>query len=337
MVVGAEGDSGDSGFATHVCAGLSGLGLGDAPALCSGVSLDSIIEKLYDLNVGVVGTGAAQHERPHKPVLLLAVLELVDNGADATRVEWSETLRAAFKRSFEIVRQRDDRPNPELPFFHLRSDNGLWAPKIAEAGVVRDLAATPRVRDMGKVFAELDPELAAAVGDEHLRAQLKAALVARYFPTHSDALLGPAVVAEESPVADDEAQPGRSAAFRKKVLEIYAHKCTACGLQVRIGNPPLSLVDAAHLLPFASSHNDHPTNGLALCKNHHWAMDRAFIAPTPDGVWRASAQLIPHRSSGERELVELDGRRMIPPRDEAYRPSREGLSFRYEAMLAAQG
>ena len=66
-------------------------------------------------------------------------------------------------------------------------------------------------------------------------------------------------------------------------------------------------------------------------------MDRSFIAPTPDGVWRASAQLIPHRSSGERELVELDGRRLIPPRDDAYRPSQEGLSFRYEAMLAAQG
>jgi len=33
---------------------------------------------------------------------------------------------------------------------------------------------------------------------------------------------------------------------------------------------------ATHLIPFSESRNDHPTNGLALCKNHHWAMDRVM-------------------------------------------------------------
>ena len=31
------------------------------------------IEVLYRLNTGVIGTGACRHERPHKPVMLLAV------------------------------------------------------------------------------------------------------------------------------------------------------------------------------------------------------------------------------------------------------------------------
>ncbi len=26
---------------------------------------------------------------------------------------------------------------------------------------------------------------------------------------------------------------------------------------------------ATHLIPFSESRNNHPTNGLALCKNHH--------------------------------------------------------------------
>ena len=36
---------------------------------------------------------------------------------------------------------------------------------------------------------------------------------------------------------------------------------------------------ATHLIPFSESRNDHPTNGLALCKNHHGTMERNLIAP----------------------------------------------------------
>ena len=36
-------------------------------------SVDDVVERLYDLDVGVVGTAEGRrHERPHKPVLLLA-------------------------------------------------------------------------------------------------------------------------------------------------------------------------------------------------------------------------------------------------------------------------
>ena len=37
-------------------------------------SIDDAIEWIYGLHVGVTGTGTARHEKPHKPVLLLAVL-----------------------------------------------------------------------------------------------------------------------------------------------------------------------------------------------------------------------------------------------------------------------
>jgi len=40
---------------------------------------------------------------------------------------------------------------------------------------------------------------------------------------------------------------------------------------------------AAHLLPWDRYHNDHPTNGIALSKNHHWAFDRHLITPFATG------------------------------------------------------
>ena len=81
-------------------------------------------------------------------------------------------------------------------------------------------------------------------------------------------------------------------------------------------------------------HNDHPTNGLALCKNHHWAMDRNLIAPCPDHHWHVSKILDPRRSNGEKELIELSGKSLLLPQDEAFHPDREGLKWRNEQLIA---
>jgi len=87
----------------------------------------------------------------------------------------------------------------------------------------------------------------------------------------------------ESHARDEAArQSGRNRAFRRKVLEIHDYQCAACGLRIKMPEvSDLTFVDAAHLIPFSESQNDHPNNGLALCKNHHWAMDRHLIAPAP--------------------------------------------------------
>jgi putative restriction endonuclease len=151
--------------------------------------------------------------------------------------------------------------------------------------------------------------------------RLREALVARYFPearARVERLFRDAVGADrvaESP-PDDETQirerTGRSRGFRNKVLEIYDYQCAACGLRINIpGVADGTFVDAAHLIPFEESCNDHPTNGMALCKNHHWAMDRFLIAPSAEGKWRASPRLMPHRSRGEADLAQLKDREVL--------------------------
>ena len=80
--------------------------------------------------------------------------------------------------------------------------------------------------------------------------------------------------------------------------------------------------------------NDHPTNGLALCKNHHWAMDRDIIAPGPDLHWHVSKHLDPRRSNGEKELHELAGKSLLLPKDPAFHPQEEGLVWRRERLSA---
>lgn len=64
----------------------------------------------------------------------------------------------------------------------------------------------------------------------------------------------------------------RAANFSREVLRAYAHRCAFCHVQ-------LGLLDAAHIVPvFAPGSTDEVTNGVALCKLHHFAYDSNLVA-----------------------------------------------------------
>src|SRR5688572_23186866 len=99
-----------------------------APPQLPVTSLEEAIERVYGLSVNVIGAGAQRHERPHKPLLLLAALDSISAGnATPQRVAWSNDLRNRFRKYFEVVRQLNDQNTPENPFLYLRGDD-LWQP-----------------------------------------------------------------------------------------------------------------------------------------------------------------------------------------------------------------
>ncbi|NQU10233.1 HNH endonuclease [bacterium] len=94
------------------------------------------------------------------------------------------------------------------------------------------------------------------------------------------------------------------------------------------------LVDAAHLVPFSETHDDDPRNGMALCKNHHWAMDQFLIAPGPNLKWHVSRQL-DDRLEGQQDLLRFQRRSLLLPAEPRYHPKRESLTWRLERMRHA--
>lgn len=310
-------------------------------------TIDQAVEALYELNVGVIGSGPDRHERPHKPVLLLAVLDLIaSDQASAERVPWSRELRERFAAYFEIVQKNDDQNTPETPFYHLKGDR-FWEPVEVVGASESPLANTPTVAQAtaGNVFARVTGGLEVFLRFPETRASLRDALISRYFPTARTRLTslslelptGTPAAAATSRCQEEEAGeslPGRDPAFRRIVLEAYDFQCAACGLRIKLPDADLTFVDGAHLIPFTESRNDHPTNGLALCKNHHWAMDRFLLVPTTDGIWKASPRLEPRRSPGEQDLVLLNGQPLLPPHDDAFRPNPLGLAWRAERIYA---
>jgi predicted restriction endonuclease len=86
------------------------------------MSLATYADKFSRLNVGRVG----DHERPHKPVMLLALLDLFEQGViKENRITYSPDLLELFGEYFDAVRSERDQPTPINPFFYLRRD-GFW-------------------------------------------------------------------------------------------------------------------------------------------------------------------------------------------------------------------
>lgn len=300
--------------------------------------LAAAIERLYDLNVGITPLEeGAPHEKPHKPLLLLAAFDLIDEGlATPERIPWCQEIRDRFAARFLLVKKHNkhnDQNNPDLPFRYLVSD-GFW--QALEGDGSTPIRRQVLISDIGHVFARFIDGFQHLVAIPSNRQLMREALISRYFPhLRSCNLTAESSIPPLSQVAEDELEYGRSPAFRRKILSIYDHQCAACGLRIKLpaGND-VSFIDAAHLIPFSKSQNDHPTNGLALCKNHHWAMDRNLIAPCPDHHWHVSKILDPRRSNGEKELIELSGKSLLLPQDEAFQPDRDGLKWRCEQLIA---
>ncbi len=65
--------------------------------------------------------------------------------------------------------------------------------------------------------------------------------------------------------------------IRKAVVRLYDHRCALCGIKM-LTPEGHTIVDAAHIKPWSVSHNDHPTNGMALCKLCHWSYDEGLMS-----------------------------------------------------------
>ncbi len=294
------------------------------------------LERLYNLRRDKRGS----HERPHKPVLLLSILDLLDRGRVKTNdIALTPELVKTFRRYFDVVRRRDDQPSIENPFYFLAGD-GFWKLQKPGEGLLYEpgnASSPPSMRVLRSAIGRFDAPLWDLMRNPASRSQLRDALVARYFPDERQHIHS--LLAAPQPPSDlqlnEEFEQARDCAFRRTILEVYDHTCAACGLRVRLGDG-FSLVEAAHLVPFNVTQDDNPNNGLALCPNHHRAMDRFLIAPCPDpkhraGVWRIGLAL-DSRIEGQRALVSLDGQRVLAPTEEKFLPAIESLRWREQHL-----
>jgi putative restriction endonuclease len=294
------------------------------------------------------------HASPHKPCMLLAVIDLADAGAlDENSIPYLPPLIDRYRAYFAAVATERDHANSYFPYFHLRSE-GFWHlhPKRGRSAV---LEAMTTARSHGDIinniaYVTLDPALHALLQQPTARERLADQLISRWFPQTRDGVLQVraqhlAEAKSERELRDSEAptpggvaeelrRPPRESAFRRIVLEAYDYRCAASGIRLIVPDGP-SLVDAAHIKPFAKSYDDRPVNGIALAPTYHRAFDLNLIAFDLKMRWRV-APIFDERIPDHREILKLDGKPVIGPHVDRYRPDAEVVQWRLEQLRGGE-
>lgn len=264
----------------------------------------SSFQNILKLNCAPTKYGKA----PHKPILLLAMIESFENGEITDNwIEVTDDLFQHFHDIWRMLVQTQNVPNFSLPFYHLKNEKGGFWKLITLPGKEIPTTKSKSIKSFKALndtvmAAQLSDELYMAFSDPVKREELKLAILEKYFgvsgqiPEKEKEKYSSKVKAEilydqeenysrkiiktisEIPVeAREEFVILRSTIFRKAILEVYNNQCSVSGLKVEDANRN-SLVDACHIMPFAQTFNDSIRNGLALSPTFHRAFDRGLIA-----------------------------------------------------------
>jgi hypothetical protein len=129
---------------------------------------------------------------PHKPCMLLAVIDLARAGAlEANEIRYLPPLLERYREYFTAVATERDHLNPYFPFFHLRSE-GFWhlQPRRGKRALLEAIKTARSHSDIIDVIdhASLDANLHALLQERAACAALSDQLISRWFPQGREAV-----------------------------------------------------------------------------------------------------------------------------------------------------
>lgn len=241
---------------------------------------------------------------PHKPVLLISVLQTFQNGiSNNQRIYITPELVALFKSNWNYLVTSNHDCRFALPFYHLTSDK-FWK-LIPNPGFENILHLSASMRSLANLNAAvdcafIDEELCALMNDKMSNEILMQFLLDEYFP-NSKGNFNNSSGSQQSLFDDIEnkilKEPSeeyrqeikklleqkdeeeiflRGSLFKREIPKIYNNTCCISGMKID-ATISVSMIDACHIVPFSVSYDDTVTNGIALCPNLHRAFDRGLL------------------------------------------------------------
>lgn len=241
--------------------------------------------KLANLNVARTGPRGIA---PHKPLMLLTVIDLIESGDIPDGwVKYDVRLVSRFRDYWELVLERQrNQPDMPMPFHALGGDKDQVWERFTAEGQPSLAKATTRL-------CSLDSDLFACLQDADFRRKARETLVTLYFTPREQVMLCarlglPVPKTAEIAALRDQAdefkarqKKGRDSRFKSDVLSGYYFTCALTGY--RLDTESTSIVQAAHIHQHAVSGNNDPRNGLALTPDAHWMFDNGLWTAIPKG------------------------------------------------------
>ena len=311
-------------------------------------TLEKYVQKMKRLRID-----RAHKDAPHKPLLLLAVIEMIEQEQiQENKIYFSPALAETVMKYW--VEVTDRKFNIALPFFHLKSD-GFWH-LHPNPGQKKVLEGARQIRSISGVqeviaYASLDDDLFVLLTDAGSREIIRQTLISTYFSNFRQKIesliterqeigeYGQLLIQEvehpfsfQKPTAPTpKEEPIRSAGFRKAIMRLYKYTCAVCRLCI-ITTDGESATEAAHIIPFRISQNDDVRNGVSLCKLHHWAFDKGLISLSNTYKVIVSPLFV-EQGPMEWRLTKLRGKSILLPEHDQLHPAPDALDWHREKVL----
>lgn len=286
--------------------------------------------------LGKLRVNRSQGLAPHKPLLLLVVLEMIENGdLQSPILKLTPELAFRFSQFGSIVaHRRTQRMDIRLPFYHLSSD-GVWSALTKDGTASFDPKATKFVQISDTFYA-----LAQSAG---FRSMARAVLIRSYFDSAEQVALASLVNLSIADLADTNStaresessyQSGRDVRFRLDIVAAYNYTCALTGYRVTTIDGA-SIIDAAHIHQFSESRNNDPNNGIALCKNAHWMFDQGLWSLDDDYRVIVAHSAFDEDTREQKSLRDFHGQRIELPSNAKLWPDTQHLAWHREYKFCA--
>ncbi|MEI6766897.1 MAG: HNH endonuclease [Bacteroidota bacterium] len=288
---------------------------------------------------------------PHKPILLLSLIENVEQGLIVDeKIFITPDLVASFKSNWSNFVITKHTMKFAMPFFYMKSEP-FWKliPKSGYDLIVKAKYSLESFANLNSAieYALLDKELFFCLSQRESREVLRLSILNKYFPYNkSQAHAGKDYISEitsdiltEKPATYKEKLEKmqeklevdtyneevfiRGNVFKRVVPKIYNNTCCISGLNIS-ATFTLSMVDACHIVPFSESHDDTITNGLALSPNMHRAFDRGLITINENYIVIVSERFT-EESVSPFSIKQFKGKQILLPSDKHFYPSAQNL------------
>lgn len=231
--------------------------------------MDNYLDEVQKIKVNRSGNLVSLH----KPLLLLLTIGKVYNGHknlfyfDDIESELVDLISKYGLKNTSTI-------NPQYPFIYLASNSSIWSCSKNKEELAYPDSASRRelVGSFGSFTIGFYNYL---LKSENLFSTIQLVLN-QYWPDayHAD-LLNDIGIFNFNLVAPKKQERCRK--FVEDVLDAYERKCAICHQSIRLGDTLVG-IDACHVKPIQHFGDDNVNNGIALCKIHHWALDRGAIS-----------------------------------------------------------
>lgn len=291
---------------------------------------------------------------PHKPILLLSVLQLIQDGSiNSNKIFITPELILAFKRNWKQLVDSGHTANFSLPFFHLKSEP-FWylIPKAGGKLLVTKSKSIKSFKYLKEnlAYAEIDKELYVLLQNPISKTLFEQFILDQYFASTKNQYSVQQKTSEETNIEnfilngsseiykhqisslrehleEDEFEEEifvRGGLFKRTIPKIYEYTCCISGLKIDSSNN-VQMVDACHIYPFSLSCDDTVPNGIALSPTMHRAFDRGLITINSEYIVRVSPTVDDQNS--EFSISQFNGHQIKLPAEERWYPSIHSLMW----------